>query len=189
MKRRTTFDATAWRSRLVWRRIRQTTTMRPPCVARSIPTSFEANGTGGFADSSPDNGQLAPLPGEPVLTLSDVTCNQILFTWVVGANSDSIAIYRDGVQQVVVFGQNGNSNVDFRPDGTHSYYAQRTECGRGDTSNVLTVQRDQSRVRWSARRDERRLRLDSDYLDISGGRGQFGFVRERHVLRFASRDA
>ncbi|MBK6909424.1 MAG: VCBS repeat-containing protein [bacterium] len=103
-----------------------------------------ANGTGGFADSSPDNGQLAPLPGEPVLTLSDVTCDQILFTWVVGANSDSIAIYRDGVQQVVVFGQNGNSSIEIPTDGTHSYYALgANECGRGDTSNVLTVQRDQ----------------------------------------------
>ena len=73
-----------------------------------------------------------------------MTCDQILFTWVVGANSDSIAFSRAGVQQVVVFGQNGKSSIEIPTDGTHSYYALgANECGRGDTSNVLTVQRDQ----------------------------------------------
>ncbi|NUO17820.1 VCBS repeat-containing protein, partial [bacterium] len=106
--------------------------------------TVQATGTGGPATSSPNSGGAAPLPGVPVLTLTDVTCDQILFTWVAGANTDTVLIYRDGVLVVAVAAQNGNSSIEIPTDGFHSYNAVgANECGRGDTSNTLTVQRDQ----------------------------------------------
>ncbi len=107
--------------------------------------NVQAEGTGGPAVSAtPNNGGRYPLPGVPALVLDSVTCTQAVFHWTAGTNSDTVLIYQDGVLMFTIpVSPNGNSSLALNDDSPSSFYAiSANECGRGDTSNVLTVQRD-----------------------------------------------
>ncbi|MBK6766460.1 MAG: fibronectin type III domain-containing protein [bacterium] len=110
--------------------------------------NVRATGPGGPATALvPDNGQLAPLPGTPTLSVDSVTCTDVHFAWTSGTFADTMLLFRDGAVMAaipVVSGATGTT-VSTPPDGLpHTYYAIcANECGRGDTSDVLIAQRNQ----------------------------------------------
>ncbi|MCB9358135.1 MAG: hypothetical protein H6505_06135, partial [Calditrichaeota bacterium] len=104
-----------------------------------------STGPGGPSEGTADNGGAAPLPGVTVFVLDSVSCTEAFITWTSGTNADTIIFYQDGVllNASLVAGQvTGVLHVTLDTDAIYEFTAvSANECGRGDTTDVLEVQR------------------------------------------------